>query len=304
MEPDQIEDEVESSHARYFYSDIYGWIDAQHFFAHIQFAEDQGLQGATDKGIDIERRQNLVRTLVGPEQGDTSIYSDFLVHNLITPDDFLHYREGTFLAIAMAMETFLGPQERALIRGFDDRQTAKLILDNAMSAWSAEDLISNQLGVQFFRLHGSFINAGGDATGVRQRFIDKLTEFFNSLGVVNDAAQVRRLAGSLPGKERWTSAKSSEQRARRRFPELFNFANATHRIRVAVYDRKERAEQMQAKVVGTVPSAPGLHVAPYSRRRYALYTSPMNQFSAVLLKRVIDRAVRTGEAGALVERQP
>ena len=53
-EPDE-ENLVESSHARYLYSNIYGWIDAQHFFAHIQFAEEKGLQGATDKGLDIER---------------------------------------------------------------------------------------------------------------------------------------------------------------------------------------------------------------------------------------------------------
>lgn len=41
-EPDQNEDELESSHARYFYSTIYGWIDAQHFFAHNSIRRGDG----------------------------------------------------------------------------------------------------------------------------------------------------------------------------------------------------------------------------------------------------------------------
>jgi hypothetical protein len=300
-EPDQIEEEVESSHARYFYSRVYGWLDAQHFFAHIQFAQDQGLEAATMRGIEIERRQALLRGMIGPEADDPTIYSDLLRHNLITPDDFLHYREGLFIAISLGMNTMLSDQERALIRGFNDRQRAKLILDNAMSAWSAEDLVSNQLGVQFYRLHGTFINAGANADEVRQRFIDRITQFFAHIEVINDARAVRRLARSLPGRERWTSAKRTEARARSRFPELFNFASETHRVRIAVYDRQSRAEQALTVVARAVPSAAGLHIEPYGQSRYALYTGSLSHFEAVLLKRVIDRAVSTGESGALVE---
>jgi hypothetical protein len=302
IEPDQIEDEVESSHARYFYSRIYGWIDAQHFFAHIQFAEESGLEAATSKGIGIEEKQAKVRFLVGPTQGDTSIYSDLLTHNLITPDDLLHYREGAFMAIAMAMDVFLGDQERALIQGFDDRQLAKLILDNAMSAWSAEDLRSNQLGVQFFRLHGPFVNAGSNSIEVRQRFVDRLEAFFNDIQVVDSPRTVRSLTSGLPGKERWTSVKMTEDKARSRFPELFDFASKTHRVRIAIYDRRERAERALGEVSRAVPAMSGLQVAPYGRKSFALYSGAFSHFEAIVLKHAVDRAVPTGAGGALVEK--
>jgi hypothetical protein len=300
-EPDKIEEEVESSHARYFYSRIYGWVDAQHFFAHIQFAEDLGLEGATEKGIEIEKKQEMVRTLIGPEEDDPTIYSDFLKENLIGPDDFLHYREELFMAISAGLKMFLSDQERALIKGFDDRQLGKLILDSAKSAWSAEDLVSNQLGVQFFRLYGTYINAGADATEVRQRFIAKITEFFTSIGVVNSPAMVRKLTRSLPGKERWMAPKLTEAKARKRFPELFKFDKDTHRLRIAVYDTEALAEKKKGEVAKLAPSASALFVFPYGTNSYALYTGSVSHFEAVVLKSLIDRAIPTGAGGALVE---
>jgi hypothetical protein len=51
-----------------------------------------------------------------------------------------------------------------------------LILDTAKSAWSAEDLVSNQLGIQFFRLYGQQVNQGVTAAEVRSRFMAALTD--------------------------------------------------------------------------------------------------------------------------------
>jgi len=299
VEPDQVEDEVESSHARYLYSKMYGWIDAQHFFAHIQFAEDAGPAKATSEGLAIEGKQARVRGMIGPDPDDTSIYSDLLEHNLINADDFLHYREATFMAISAAMSFFLNAQQRALVAGFDDRQIAKLILDNAMSAWSYEDLASNQLGVQFFRLHGAFVNAGADAAEVRRRFVERLRSFFADIQVVQDPAAVRRLAASLPGKERWTSPKTDETTARKKFPELFALGAGTHRIRVATYDREKAAASARDQIKGKLPSLT-LRIEPYGSG-FALYAGPVSHFEAVVGKNLIDRVAPTGPGGALVE---
>jgi len=299
VEPDQVEDEVESGHARYLYSKMYGWIDAQHFFAHIQFAEDAGPAKATSEGLAIEGQQARVRGMIGPDPNDTSIYSDLLVHNLINADDFLHYRETTFMAISAAMSFFLNPQQRALVAGFDDRQIAKLILDNAMSAWSYEDLASNQLGVQFFRLHGAFVNAGADPAEVRRRFVERLRLFFADIQVVEDPAAVRRLAAALPGKERWTSPKTDETAARKKFPELFALGAGTHQVRVATYDLEKAAasarDQLKSKL-----RAQTLRIEPYGKG-FALYLGPVSHFEAVVGKNLIDRVAPPGPGGALVE---
>jgi hypothetical protein len=83
IQPDQVENEVESAHARYLYSRTYGWIDTQHFFAHIQYAEESGPAAAAAKGIDIEVSQQRVRNLIGPVPDDNTAYSDLLEHDLI-----------------------------------------------------------------------------------------------------------------------------------------------------------------------------------------------------------------------------
>jgi hypothetical protein len=249
--------------------------------------------------------QSLVRRAVAPTPADPLGYSMmFDQPEMVTPDILLHYHDELVIAAGLAAGLVLSPQERALIRGFDDRQLAKLILDNAMSAWSHEDLVSNQLGVQFFRLHGADVNAGLDAADKRQRFLARLTEFFRAIQIVDNAAQVRRLAAGLPGRERWHAPKMTEARARRRFPELFDFGSGGRRLRIAVYDHRDRADKGRTEVQRAVPSAPGLHVAPYGARSFALYTSELGHFQAVLLKWVIDNAVHTGSGGALVEQMP
>jgi len=305
-EPDQVADEVESSHARYLFSRIYGWIDAQHFFAHIQFAEDSGLEAATTTGISIEQRQQAVRKLIGPVPGEEeeNIYPMLLKENLITPEAFIHYRETTFMAISAALSLVLSPQQQALVQGFSDEQIAKLILDNAMSAWSYEDLVSNQLGIQFFKLYGADVNAGVDAENVRKRFIEKITEFFGAIQVVDDPSTVKRLAGKLPGRERWTAPKLNEAQARKKFPELFEFKDRSHRIRIAVYDLLTKAEKGKSEVEKQTSAAlpPGLNltIEPFGGR-FALFTGPMSRFEAVVYKFLIDHAVQTGPGGALIQ---
>ena len=300
-EPDAVEGEVESVHPRYLFSRIYGWIDAQHFFAHIQFAEEGGVERATEKGIGIERKQQQVRQLIGPDPDDPTAYSIELESNLMDPETFIHFNETLFIALRLAADRFLDEQQKRLIKGFSDEQFAKLILDNAYSAWSYEDLVSNQLGVQYFRLYGAHVNGGADAQEVRKRFVETIGEFFGRIGVVEDRAEVKRRARRLPGKERWTAPKMTEAQARKRFPELFEFAPRTHRVRIAVYDDQPRAERARVEIQKLVPAARGMTVEAFGSGRVALYTAPASRFESVLLKFLVDRAVPTGAGGALVE---
>jgi len=124
-EPDKVTDEVESSHARYLYSKIYGWIDAQHFFAHIQFAEEMGLGAATEKGLSIENKQADVRSVIELDAQRSEFYYDLLKHNLVDPADFLHYGEDAFIALSIVMDLFLSKQEKDLIKDFNEEQQAK-----------------------------------------------------------------------------------------------------------------------------------------------------------------------------------
>jgi hypothetical protein len=293
-EPDKVMGKVESSHARYLYSRIYGWIDAQHFFAHIQYAEDKGLEGATAEGIGIEKNQQLGRIWVSVSiGGGESAYRRLLKKNL-TPHD-----------LGIALEILLWDwQKYALVRGFSKEQFAKFIIDNAMSAWSYEDLVSNQLGVQFFRSYGSYVNGGANPHDVRKRFVEKVTEYFKAIQVVDDPSTVKRLAARLPGRERWTAPKLSESQVREKFPELFEFKKATHQIRVAVYDSWSEAYTGKAAVEKAIPAVlpPGLNltVEPFGRR-FALFSGPMSHFEAVVYKVLIDHAVQGAPGGALVE---
>lgn len=301
-EPDTVEDEVESSHSRYFYSLLYGWIDAQHFFAHIQFAEDEGPAKATEKGLSIERKQALVRRQIEPDKSvdPAGYWLLFDKPALVTPSDVEHYRDTLMIAFLLAKDMLLSKQERALTKGFSDTQFAKLLLDSAMSAWSAEDLVSNQLGVQFFRLHGAYVNAGKDAPEIRRRFLERLKDFFAAIRVVENAKRVKRLARKLPGKERWHSRKMKEATAKKRFPELFDFGASTHRLRIAIYDREERAEKGREYVAAGAPSLPGLHVAPFGSK-FALYTGTMSHIEAVIFKSLVSRTIKTR---ALIEEAP
>jgi len=59
VEPDQKEGAIESAHPRYFFSRKYGWIDAQHFFGFIDFAEQfhRGTPKKLQKAFDKRRRR-------------------------------------------------------------------------------------------------------------------------------------------------------------------------------------------------------------------------------------------------------
>lgn len=303
VEPDQVSEEVESSHARYLYSRLYGWIDALHFFAHIQFAEESGLEAATEEGIKVEQNQELVRKQVAPDEADPRGYALlFEKPEMVTPSDILHYREDLVIAFGLAMDLGVGlsKQEKELVKDFSDEQIAKLLLDNAMSAWSAEDLVSNQLGVQFFRRHGGFINAGTDPADVRKRFVERLTQFFHELQVVNEPAAVKKLAAKLPGKERWHARRLREPEARKKYPELFEFGSGTHRLRVAIHDKPEDAEKGKTHVAKVAPSVPGLHIEPLGSQ-FAIYSAPVSHFEAVIMKGVLIRAIPTRPRAVVIE---
>ena len=255
---------------------MYGWIDAQHFFAHIQFAEDAGPARATSEGLAIEGKQARVRGMIGPDPNDTSIYSDLLVHNLINADDFLHYRESTFMAISAAMSFFLNPQQRALVAGFDDRQIAKLILDNAMSAWSYEDF-----GVQSARR--PVLPA---ARRLRQR---RRRRGRGAPAVRRAAAVVLRRhpggggsGGGAPGRPPRCPARSGgprprsiESTARKKFPELLALGAGTpsdtrRDIRPGEGSRERtRPDQGQAALADATDRAVRDGISPSTRARSA-----------------------------------
>lgn len=302
IEPDQVEDEVESSHARYLYSRIYGWIDAQHFFAHIQYAEESGVDAATKKGIGIEQKQALVRKQIEPDQDlDPAGYTLlFDKPDMVSPDDVLYYREDLILAFNLAKDIVLGKQEQALIKGFSDQQIAKLLLDNAMSAWSYEDLVSNQLGVQFYQRYGTDINSATTASDVKQRFIDKLSTFFTEIQVVDNAKTVKKLGAKLPGKERWHAKKMSEAKARKKYPELFDFATKSQRLRIVIHSTQADAEKGMKHIATVAPSVPGLHVEPLGSQ-YAVYSGPVSHFEAVIMKMLLVEAIPIKPKAVVVE---
>jgi hypothetical protein len=286
IEPDQVENEVESAHARYLYSRTYGWIDAQHFFAHIQYAEESGPAAAAAKGIDIEVSQQRVRNIIGPVPDDNTAYSDLLEHDLIDPADFLHYRETTYILAAMFKDRLLGPQERALVKGLNEEQLAKLILDTAKSAWSAEDMVSNQLGIQFFRLYGQQVNQGASAAEVRSRFMAALTDFFAMIEVLDDPAAVKREAAGLPGKERWKAPKMTLDQARKRVPELFDLDDVPCSVR-ADFDTNANATSARQAARAAL-SGTGRGMLVWTMSDSVLVATP-SYVEAVMLKKVLDR---------------
>jgi hypothetical protein len=301
IEPDKIEEEVESSHARYIYSSAYGWIDAQHFFAHIQSAEESGLEASTSEGVVREEKQELVRGMIAPNELDPAGYTLlFDKPELVTPSDVEHYREDLILGFLLAKSMVLSPTEQELIKDFSDEQIAKLLLDNAMSAWSAEDLVSNQLGVQFFRLHGAFINAGADPTEVRKRFLDQLTQFFVEIQVVDSPAEVKRLSRKLPGKERWHAPRMKKERAQKKYPELFEFGKETHRLRIVIHDDRARAEKGKEHIEKVVPSVPGVHIEPLGKQ-FAVYSGPVSHFEAAIMRMALARAMPVRAKAIVIE---
>ena len=166
------------------------------------------------------------------------------------------------------------------------------------------DLVSNQLGVQWFRQHGRFVNGGANDGEVRSRFISRIEQFFSDIQIVDDPKVIKKKAASLPPRERWTAQKKTLAQIKARFPELFLFT-PDFRLRIAVYDTQALAEQHQKEVVAALPSrAPATNIEPFLPKRFALYMQPLAQFDAVVWKSAVDKAVNTGSGGALVERIP
>jgi len=201
------------------------------------------------------------------------------------------------------MDVFLGKQEKSLLQGFDDEKLAKAILDNAKSAWSYEDLVSNQLGVQFYWLHGAYVNAGKDAAEIRARFIARITDFFASIQVVNDVAAIKAKGAKLPGKERWKAPKMSLAEAKKKYPELFEFAQHTHRLRVVVHDTAAVADKGKQHIEAVAPSVPGVHVEQVGSD-YVVYTGAVSHFRAMLYRALLSKAIPINLKSVVVEPAP
>ncbi len=102
---------------------------------------------------------------------------------------------------AAGTATQLGAQGE-LFGQLDPAQREKFWTDSAKSAWSYEDIVSNQLGTRFFLEHGAAINALPAERRVAE-FSARLATFFRAVNVVDDQATLDRAARHLPGKERY-----------------------------------------------------------------------------------------------------
>lgn len=226
---------VESVHPRYFYSRTYGWIDGQHFFGFIDYAErhyvrlgdrQQAFDAATAQGVQIENDQQTARDYViagaAPDPGPLRLLQ-------VRPPNTPLFRapQATYGALAEAAASAyasarLSGTESELFNQLDSGQRVKFWTDAAKSAWTYEDIVSDQLGTQFFFSHGVRINAT-PAASREAAFVSALRSFFSGIGVENDQAVVDRAAmdWGLPGVERFLAPKMDEATTRRRYPGLF-----------------------------------------------------------------------------------
>jgi hypothetical protein len=224
---------VESVHPRYLYSRTYGWIDGQHFFGFIDFAEGHvheggspqaGLERATAQGIKIESQQQDVKDYVilgAPPATDARRLMQ--VRAPSTPLFVLPRAAAgtvTQLGANIMADIKLSGAEGELFSQLNPDQRAKFWTDSAKSAWSYEDIVSNQLGTRFFLEHGAAINAL-PAERRAAEFSARLATFFASIGVLDDQAVLDQEARHLPGKERYDPPMMKEAAARRAHPELF-----------------------------------------------------------------------------------
>jgi hypothetical protein len=238
VEPDP-QPGVESRHPRYFYSHTYGWIDGQHFFGFIDFAEQQyqksggkpqeAFDAATQEGLEIEQNQQKVRDKVilgRPPSTDPTLR---LMQ--VRPPNTSLFRSPQMVAQAAVGQAALlyafvnlkltGKVAQSEVFGqLNAQQQQKFLTDSAKSAFTYEDFQSNQLGTRFFFEYGIKINQM--ATSAREvAFRSALTSFFKSINIENDPKKVEQLAASLPGKERFEAPKVTEAEVRQKHPELF-----------------------------------------------------------------------------------
>lgn len=228
--------DVESAHPRYLYSHQYGWIDAQHFFGFIDFAEQQYLRtesgdrqaafdAATEQGTTIEERQQMIREYIVLQQEPPR--DDVLRLMQVRPPNTALFRVPvmvggaiTHAAADLAGETLLSGTQGELYRQLNERQRYKFFMDSAKSAFTFEDFVSNQLGTRFFFQYGIDINSVPVADRA-QLFMARLREFFQAIQIENDQARLDELAQHLPTIERFEAPKTTEALERSQHPELF-----------------------------------------------------------------------------------
>lgn len=230
-EPDSLPG-VESRHPRYFYSRTYGWVDGQHFFGFIDYAErnstparsrGEAFDAATERGFEIERTQQQVRDYVQLQRPPADDVTRLMQ---VQPPNTPAFRApvavagaATRFAAVVRAGLLTGP-EGELFRQLNEAQQNKFIDDSAKSAWTFEDPTSNQLGIRFYFQHGERINAM--PVGAREgAFRNALITFFASIGIVEDQTELDRLAISLPGRERYAAPHTTEERERAAHPELY-----------------------------------------------------------------------------------
>jgi hypothetical protein len=226
---------VESRFPRYLYSRTFGWIDAQHFFGFIDYAEghyrktgdrQKAFDASTKQGIQIEKDQQTIRDYVvamhSPDPGPAR-YMQVRPPN--TP--FFRAPVATYGALAQAAASVVAgfkmdETQGELFSQLDASQRSKFWVDSAKSAFTYEDIPSDQLGTIFFFQHGIAINR----LPVAQRetaFRQALWVFFGNNQVINDQAELDREAmrWGLPGVERFLAPHLSEADVRARYPSLF-----------------------------------------------------------------------------------
>lgn len=228
---------VESSHPRYFYSRTYGWVDAQHFFGFIDYAErnstpsrsrDEAFEAATARGFQIESDQQLVRDYVMLQRPPATDVTRLMQ---VRPPNTPLFRAPVAVAgglarfAAVARASLLSGTEGELFRMLNEARQNKFLDDSAKSAWTYEDPTSNQLGTRFYFQHGERINSLPVAAR-ESEFRNALATFLSSLGVVEDQAEIDRLGAGLPMKEQYSAGKTTEERERQAHPELYRLQRA------------------------------------------------------------------------------
>lgn len=228
---------VESTHPRYFYSKSYGWVDGQHFFGFIDFAEQQlaarpndpdaAFAAATAQGIQIEADQRKIRdyVILGAPVAQNPTWRLMQVR----PPNTSLFRSPQMVAGATTFQLAqlfaslkLSGTQGELFAVLDEAKRQKFFLDAAKSAWTYEDIVSDQLGTRFFFQHGRKINRLSPAAR-EPAMLAALTSFFGEIGVVDDQAELDKQAKAdgLPLKEAYEAAKTTEARERKKHPELF-----------------------------------------------------------------------------------
>ena len=125
-------------------------------------------------------------------------------------------------ANAVASFKLWGTTEGELLRMLSENQKVKFWTDSAKSAFTYEDIPSDQLGTRFFFQYGIVINARPPAER-EIAFRSALQSFFSESGIVDDQAEVDRQAKrwGLPGVERFLTSRPSEADVRTKYPSLF-----------------------------------------------------------------------------------